>query len=288
MLTMKRLYLYGVLGVALVLLLWGLTDLVRFALEQLSRALGTSPAFGDRLGREELSLAVALVLVAGSIFGVHLAFIRRSLRGDPADVADERASASRSTYFFLVLLGTGAVLFWASYSTDLSTDRFSGLRCAWSRRDRATRERARGGHGLGVACPRSPDRPASRPGTDRRRLAHARLSLRCALRDLPRGGHPGRRGPDHGGATGARSSAGLGVAELVAGRHHRSGRCHLGGLDRVAGALGHGRTPAARTRPDGRSAPGRPDPSRLLPRRGVDQCCGRARPGLVGSGQPLR
>jgi len=117
MLTVKRLYLYGVLGVALVLLLWGLTDLVRFALDQLARALGTTPALSGWFAREELSRAVALVLVAGSIFGVHLALVRHSLRGTAAEVTDERASASRATYFFLVLIGTGAVLFWALFGT---------------------------------------------------------------------------------------------------------------------------------------------------------------------------
>ena len=107
MLTVKRLYLYGVMGIALTLLLWGLTDLVRFVLGELAQAVGSNPAFGGRFEREELSRAVALVLVAGSIFGVHLALVRRSLQGSPAEIADERASASRATYFFLVLIGTG-------------------------------------------------------------------------------------------------------------------------------------------------------------------------------------
>ena len=106
MLTVKRLYLYGVLGVALVLLLWGLTDLVRFVLDELAQVAGSTPAFGGQFLREELSRAVALVLVAGSIFAVHLALVRRSLRGSAAEIADERASASRATYFFLVLAGT--------------------------------------------------------------------------------------------------------------------------------------------------------------------------------------
>ncbi len=115
MLTIKRLYLYGVLGVAMVLLLWGLTDLVRFALDGIHRAVGSNPALGGSFAGEELSRAVALVLVAGSIVAVHLALIRRSLRGAPAEVADERASASRSTYFFFLLAGTGSALVWALF-----------------------------------------------------------------------------------------------------------------------------------------------------------------------------
>ncbi|MFO7530956.1 MAG: DUF5671 domain-containing protein, partial [Candidatus Limnocylindrales bacterium] len=112
--TVKRLYLYGVLGVALVLLLWGLSDLLRFGLDQVARAAGADPAFAGRLAREDLSRAVALVIVAGSIFAVHLALIRQSLRGPKAAVVDERASVARSTYFFLVLAGTGTALGLAS------------------------------------------------------------------------------------------------------------------------------------------------------------------------------
>ena len=39
MLTVKRLYLYGVLGVALVLLIVGLTDLFRLVVEGLAKRL---------------------------------------------------------------------------------------------------------------------------------------------------------------------------------------------------------------------------------------------------------
>ncbi len=116
MLTIKRLYLYGVLAVALVLLLWGLTDLSRFTLDELARAFERMPAFSGDLAGEELSRAVALVLVGGTIVGVQLALVRRSLRGTPDHVADERASVSRSTYFFLVFAGTSLVLFWALVS----------------------------------------------------------------------------------------------------------------------------------------------------------------------------
>ncbi len=115
MLTIKRLYLYAVLGVSLALLLWGLADLMRFALEAVVGATGSRPALGDSYAREELSRALALVVVGGSIFGLHLAFVRRTLRGDPAMVADERACASRATYFFLLLVGTGIVLLWALF-----------------------------------------------------------------------------------------------------------------------------------------------------------------------------
>jgi hypothetical protein len=116
MLTAKRLYLYGVLLVSLVLLLWGLTDMLRFAFDELAQAVGTAPALGGSFAREELSRALALVIVAGAIFAVHLVLVGRTLRGSAADVADERASASRATYFFLVLAGTGIAFGWSLFS----------------------------------------------------------------------------------------------------------------------------------------------------------------------------
>ncbi len=113
--TAKRIYLYGILGIALVPLLWGLSDLLRFAFDQLGGALGVSPAFMGSFAREELSRALALVLVAGGIVLVHLALLRSLVGHSRADAADERAATSRAVYFFLVLVGTGAVLLWSAY-----------------------------------------------------------------------------------------------------------------------------------------------------------------------------
>ena len=88
----KRIYLYGILGIALVPLLWGLSDLLRFAFDQLGSALGVSPAFMGSFAREELSRALALVLVAGGIVVVHLALLRSLVGRSRADAADERAA----------------------------------------------------------------------------------------------------------------------------------------------------------------------------------------------------
>ncbi len=111
----KRIYLYGILGIALVPLLWGLSDLLRFAFDQLGSALGVSPAFMGSFAREELSRALALVLVAGGIVVVHLALLRSLVGHSRADAADERAATSRAVYFFLVVAGTGAVLLWSTF-----------------------------------------------------------------------------------------------------------------------------------------------------------------------------
>lgn len=107
MLTLKRLYLYSVLGVALVLLLRGLTDLVRLGFERLGDAFGARSYIGEEFALADLSWALALVIVATPIWLVHLWLVRQTLHGPAQAVADERACASRATYFLLVLAGTG-------------------------------------------------------------------------------------------------------------------------------------------------------------------------------------
>ncbi len=109
MVTVKRLYLYTVLGVALVPLLLGLTDLLRLVFEGSASAAGVRAPFGAALAREDLSWALALVVVATPIWVLHAWLLRRSLRGPKADVIDERASSARATFFFVVLVATIAV-----------------------------------------------------------------------------------------------------------------------------------------------------------------------------------
>ena len=46
MLNAKRLYLYGVLGVALAILLWGATSIFRLALRAMGAAAGSRDAVG--------------------------------------------------------------------------------------------------------------------------------------------------------------------------------------------------------------------------------------------------
>jgi hypothetical protein len=92
MLTLKRLYLYSVLGVALVLLLRGLTDLTRLGFERLGDALGARSYIGEEFLRADLSWALALVIVATPIWVVHLWLVRRTLRGPAAAVTDEQGS----------------------------------------------------------------------------------------------------------------------------------------------------------------------------------------------------
>jgi hypothetical protein len=110
MVTAKRLYLYGVLGAALVPLLWGLSDLLQLAIRGAAGVVGSRDIIGAELVREDLSLALALVVVALPIWLVHLWLVRRLTSGPSNSAADdERASAARATYFFLVLAATSLV-----------------------------------------------------------------------------------------------------------------------------------------------------------------------------------
>ena len=108
MLTLKRTYLYAVLGIALAVMLIGLTDIARVALERVADIFRSRSYVSDDM-RTELSWALALVIVATPVFLVHLGLVRRTLHGPAAAVADERACASRATYFFIVLIATGAI-----------------------------------------------------------------------------------------------------------------------------------------------------------------------------------
>ena len=109
MVNAKRFYVYGVTAVALGLLLWGSTSILGLALRAAGVAAGPSGAVDAEVARDELSLAVALVLVALPVFAVHLWLIRRMLGESPQAAAEERASKVRSVYFFLVLTITGAI-----------------------------------------------------------------------------------------------------------------------------------------------------------------------------------
>jgi len=108
MVTAKRLYLYGVLAVVLLPLLMGLSDLLGLVLDGLSDATGGGMLSGSHVAREDLSLAIALVAVGAPLWAIHFWLLQRTVR-DSADIAEERSSPVRATYFFLVLVSTGIV-----------------------------------------------------------------------------------------------------------------------------------------------------------------------------------
>jgi hypothetical protein len=112
MITLKRLYLYGVLGISLVPLLLGLASLLQLILEPLAELAGGPALAGSRLARDELSRGLALVVVAAPIATLHAWLLRRSMLASPMAEVEERASDARSTYFFVVLAVTVAVAGW--------------------------------------------------------------------------------------------------------------------------------------------------------------------------------
>jgi hypothetical protein len=124
MVTVKRLYLYGVLSVALVPLLLGCSHLLQLALEGFADVVGVRALGGSRLAREELSWALALVVVAAPIWVLHAWLLRLSVRRSESDAIDERASAARATYFFVVLAIALGVAGWCLFELTSAVIRF--------------------------------------------------------------------------------------------------------------------------------------------------------------------
>jgi hypothetical protein len=100
--TVRRLYLYGMSGITLAVLLTGLNNLfvVVFHAFGLGRGVLGSGTSGDR---EQLSLAIALTVVGLLVWTVHWLLVERSLRPENRAGEEERASAIRALYLSLVL-----------------------------------------------------------------------------------------------------------------------------------------------------------------------------------------
>lgn len=111
MATVKRIYLYGVLGAALVPLLLGLTDLLRLIIDGLADMTGIS-ALSARIALGELSWSLTLVVIAAPIWAFHAWLMRRWLHRPEPWPTEERASTARAAFFFVVLVATAAVAGW--------------------------------------------------------------------------------------------------------------------------------------------------------------------------------
>ncbi|MBX6341084.1 MAG: hypothetical protein IRY97_01395, partial [Thermomicrobiaceae bacterium] len=108
--AVRRLYTYFIVAVSLAVLSVGVANLIRLALEQVWPAGGASlgPADSEAL-RRQLSLYVALVVVALPIWAVHWWLAQRA-RGRPeAAGEEERCSPLRSLYLTLGLAAPLAV-----------------------------------------------------------------------------------------------------------------------------------------------------------------------------------
>ncbi len=108
MLTIRRLYLYAMSGVMLVVLASGLRLLLSVLLDTLG--LAGDPALGGGSTRETLSLAGALVGVGLPVWAIHWWLVRRATLGGDAEAEAERASPIRAAYVSIVLAVTLAFM----------------------------------------------------------------------------------------------------------------------------------------------------------------------------------
>lgn len=98
----KRLYLYAVSSISLLVLSIGLYSLVVVALGEIVDSLGATVIGGDSTGREQLSLAIALVVVGAPVFAIHWWLVDRGWRGTGETATDDRRSAIRAFHMGLV------------------------------------------------------------------------------------------------------------------------------------------------------------------------------------------
>ncbi len=122
--TAKRLYLYTVSAISLLVLAVGLTNLASLVFGEVADLLGASTiGGGGGSGREQVSLAIALVVVGLPVFAIHWAIIGRGWRGTDAPAVDDRFSSIRA--FHLGLVATVA-LGVAAYAAIQVVDRGLG------------------------------------------------------------------------------------------------------------------------------------------------------------------
>ncbi len=116
----RRLYLYAVSAISLLVLAVGLYNLAAVALGELIDALGASVIGGGSVGREQLSLAIALVVVGVPVFAIHWWLVGRGWHGTDEAAADDRHSALRAFHMGLV---ASIALGVAMYAALLQIDR---------------------------------------------------------------------------------------------------------------------------------------------------------------------
>ncbi|MCM8745896.1 DUF5671 domain-containing protein [Thermomicrobium sp. CFH 73360] len=110
----RRLYLYLVVGIALAVWATGTVRLLRALFFALWEFLAQPATAGDpEAFRRQLSVSVALLVVAFPIWAVHWWLLLREIAADPT----ERRSALRSLFLTLVLLVTFG--FWLSSGVEL-------------------------------------------------------------------------------------------------------------------------------------------------------------------------
>jgi hypothetical protein len=129
--TAKRFYLYAVSAISLLVLSVGLYNLAAVALGEIADSVGATIIGGDPSGREQLSLAIALVVVGAPVFAIHWWLIARGWHGMGETAADDRRSTIRAFHLGLVAtVALGLAMFAALQILDeligtvLGVDRF--------------------------------------------------------------------------------------------------------------------------------------------------------------------
>jgi hypothetical protein len=100
--VIRRLYLYGMSGITLGVLLAGLNNLFEVVFHALG--LGRGDLLGGLTGdREQLSLAIALTVVGLLVWTIHWLVIERGVQASTPEGEAERGSAIRALYLSIVL-----------------------------------------------------------------------------------------------------------------------------------------------------------------------------------------
>jgi hypothetical protein len=100
--TIRRVYMYLMSGITLGVLLVGMNMLFTVVFHALGLSRGIF-AGGSDSDREQLSLAIALIVVGLLVWTVHWLFVERSLRTENPTHDEERASGTRALYLTIVL-----------------------------------------------------------------------------------------------------------------------------------------------------------------------------------------
>lgn len=131
--TIRRVYIYLALSVALILVLAGLPDLLRIAFEQAGRgSLDLS-----RVARDDLSRALAFACVGGVLWAVHARLATGLVRGEGPEADAERGSVARAVLLTgtIVVLGAAAAWTGAELARALLREAFGYVVFAWERAD---------------------------------------------------------------------------------------------------------------------------------------------------------
>jgi len=100
MLTIRRLYLYGVSAVSLAMLAVGALNLLQLLLERAARAAFGYGVAGLDVDRELLALSVALLVVGLPLWLFHWWVTERLVRPDTPEADAERQAVVRASYLF--------------------------------------------------------------------------------------------------------------------------------------------------------------------------------------------